>query len=582
MPTPFDDLTKQQAQERLKDALAPVDTTISDAPTVNIAYYKGDHWQRADQWAGPGPSGMERDATAALGEIKKAFVSKNAIKEAVDRHVRAVIGNEPGWSFAPARSVKGKRAQQPTRRPTANDTTTNPIGLPTAPQNGAQDVTDALGDEPTFEEQARIDETDALIEWWDGDERKRGALQVLQDAAATLLLTGKATLRVYIPKAYVNDGVLAFAPDLKTALDRILIHHPAHGTAGVALDDDSQEQIGVYTAKDTVEVCYRDGANTILGQYAKDGSYTAYPLALGGRLLVYQLECPPLITEQVRAQQRLLNVALTMLQHNTILAGFTERTLINAQLPGHYEEDATTGERRFIAEPIEFGPGVVNNLVGKKYTDDQGKTTLATPSLSYRDPSPVATFTDTRQAAYMGILEETQQLFALISGDAAASGESRIQARADFISSLGDTITQLEAAIRWLLETVLAYAAFQTNQAGRYDDLRAVAECRIDTGPISAEDRGAILAEVGAELRSKEGGMVALGIDDPDSELQKIASEKGKLQSPTDALQTQRAQLGLQLDQQAADSTQQRLRAALGADTPTSDQQGQQVVNVGG
>jgi hypothetical protein len=186
----------------------------------------------------------------------------------------------------------------------------------------------------------------------------------------------------------------------------------------------------------------------------------------------------------------LLNLAKTMLARNVVLGGFLERIILNAQLPGEYVEDATTKKKTFVPSPLKTGAGTTNVLAGLPVSDATGRVTgYATPTIIYRDPVPVTTFNDTALAAYRGMLEEVHQLHAAIAGDATASGESRRQARADFEASLGATIAEVEAAGRWLLETALALAAAFSNQAGRFDALRATFTCRVDSGPARISKR---------------------------------------------------------------------------------------------
>ena len=113
----------------------------------------------------------------------------------------------------------------------------------------------------------------------------------------------------------------------------------------------------------------------------------------------------------------------------------------------------------------------------------------------------------------------------MISGDATASGESRKQARADFESSLGPTTAQVERAIRWMLETMLALAATFAGTPGRYADLRAVVTCRVNSGPITSDEQDQTRQNVAAHLLSEETGMARIGVDDVDAEKTKIAAE---------------------------------------------------------
>jgi hypothetical protein len=96
----------------------------------------------------------------------------------------------------------------------------------------------------------------------------------------------------------------------------------------------------------------------------------------------------------------------------------------------------------------------------------------------------------------------------------------------DFKESLGDTKTEVESAIRWLLESVLALAAVFSGKPGRYDALRAVAECRLDLGPISADDQRIAAELVEKEIISRETGRSRVGVDDVDAEAAKIEAEQ--------------------------------------------------------
>ena len=496
---PFDTLTAQPARQLLTEAIAPADTVIDAAPTVNRAFYDGDHWQTAEQWAGPVPAADDSDVAAVLAQIKQAFVSKNAIKEVCDRHILACIGSEPDWSITVAREL-------------------------------------GEGQQPTPAEQALINEANAaLVAWWDA----RGIHRTIQDAGITLLLAARSCLRLYVPKGLTEEGEdgLRRVPigDLSESLARLYLQHPTPDQAAVAVDEDSQQPLGIYIHRDkqgveTLEVCCADGTMTVLGQ--QTGSSTEllrWPLDVGGRLLIHQMQAQPLVTEQVRALQRLLNLSLTMLSRNVVQGGFLERVILNGELPGTFVDDATApGVRRFVPAPFHVGAGSVNFVRGVTTTDSEGRETLANPSAVYKDPVPVDTFTATKKEAYQGILEETHQLHALMSGDAAASGESRIQARADFEASLGDTLAQINAAGRWLLETALALASLFADEPGRFAGLRVHFACRVNTGPLSSLDRDAILKEKEAGLESAEGAMMRLGRADPAATLAAVEAEKDR------------------------------------------------------
>jgi len=96
---------------------------------------------------------------------------------------------------------------------------------------------------------------------------------------------------------------------------------------------------------------------------------------------------------------------------------------------------------------------------------------------------------------------------------------------ADFLADVGLSVPAVVKAVRWLIGTPLALAALLANQGGRYAALRPEAQCRIDPGPISGDDRTALLAEYAAGVRSQETTMALLGVDDVGAELARLAAE---------------------------------------------------------
>lgn len=485
MTTPYPSYTLTDAQAVLPDTPAWL--------IANAAYYAGDHWQQGNAWSGPIPPEGHALYQKTLLEIKRAFTSKNAVAETTDRHRDAVIGVEPAWSLTP-------------RRPLAE------------------------GEGPTPDEQALIDEAEAaLTTWWD----ERGALDTLQEAVAVLLYAARSPLRLYVPSGLLEereDGSMAVPVGaLEESLERIWFEAPDVRSCAVHTDDDTKAKIGVFLFEQEdvrkAELCYLDGGATVICIVGGETEQESR-LDLGGRLTIYEIDRALLITEQVRQSQNLLNLALTMLQRNVIQGGFLERTFFNTQMPGKYADDPTTGERTFEPDPLHVGPGVTSFFAAIEYEDTDGKKQFLNPSVVYRDPVTIDTFTGTRDHAYRNILEETRQLYALLTGDAQASGESRKQALVDFEASLRKTKTQTERALRWLLETVLAMAAQFSGQPGRFAGLRVDAECRLDLGPVSAYDQESAIKLRDAGFISTETGMSRVGVDDVDAEKTRIAAEQ--------------------------------------------------------
>jgi hypothetical protein len=475
-----DQLTIKHIQDQLH-ARTP------DWVEVNAKFARGDHWQDGAGWSGPTPPAGPGYHQVML-EIRRAFVSKNAVKEVIGRHVGGVAGREPTWSLT-------------VRRALAED------------------------EEPTADEQALIKEAEAVLtEWWDA----REAHKLLQKAVRTLLRAERATLRLFVPDGERDEGRVP-AGDLRASLFRIHADHPAPKQASVLLDERTMQRAGVYLyeadRQTYADVSYLDGDATVVRSLYGETIEEAR-LPLGGHLLIHELERDLLITEQVRQHQMLLNLALTMLARNVVQAGFLERIITNGLPPGRWEKDPATGKEKFIAEPMKVGAGATNYINGLPIKNEKGQVTGYTSAgVVHRDPVPVDTFRETRDIASMGILEECHQLHALISGDATASGESRRQAMADFLTDLFLTLPAVNAAGRWLLEALLALASVFAGQPGRFAGLRAEFAARIDPGPLSADELRLIIELVNAKLLSHESGMSRTGVEDVAAEQARLLAE---------------------------------------------------------
>lgn len=345
-----------------------------------------------------------------------------------------------------------------------------------------------------------------------------------------------------IPRGTLQESLNRIWPLFMDADQAEVLRHPL-----------SMENVGVYvyeindavTGKSTqiAELTFLDSSRqTVIkrlvlengaggGKSVVDGRVT---LDLGGRLTMFKMRGKRLITRPVIANQKLLNLDLTMMGKNVVLGGFLERVILNGQPPGDWEED-DDGKQRFVPGVFKTGGHSVNWVDGKviAYDKDTKDPILATPNVIYKDPVPPDTFTKTQDSTYRNILQGVKQLHVVISGDAIASGESRKQARDDYEKSLKKTKTRVDALGKWLLETVLAQAAVYMGQPGRYDAFRIDFDCQIDAGPISAEDRNSMLNEVARNVRSRESYMIAARVTkDPDAMKRKILTEVAVLPPP--------------------------------------------------
>lgn len=513
-------LTKPAAQLTLQDL-----RSLIERPQwldTNRLFVEGDHWQQGAGWIGPLPMADEDGFAQVVSEIQRGFTSRNVVAEIVERHVSAVLGREPAWTFTPRRALKED-------------------------------------EEPSKEEQPLIDEAEAkLTEWWD----ERDLNGWLQRAATTLLWAARAPFRLYVPKGLlveerVADGngseavrQVVRASTIDEALGVIFPDHPAVEKATVATNDDTKREVGVFLYErenlERAELSYLEDAELAGGRAAGaarrtvirsigqgDSSDVAHDL--GGRLTMMEIRRPLFITTQVQQGQRALNLALSMIPRNVVTGGFLERVIMNAQMPGEWEDvtdenGQPTGEKRFKPDPYHTGAGTTNFLAGVEYTDQDGKTHLATPNVQWREPVDVSSSEKAKRAHYQDILEEADQAHVLITGDATASGVSREQARSDFLWSLMLTVPRVNALGRWLLETALAMAETFIGKPGQYTKtLRATFLCRVDAGPLSADERRMIVEAGDKGYIARETVMSMLGVEDVDAEQAKVMAQTGSM-----------------------------------------------------
>jgi len=490
-----------------EDAKAIVDKNLPADHETNAAFAAGDHWQAKDGWIGPSPAESDSDADSVWDEIEAGFVSKNAIGEVLDRHADAVISQEPDYSLTPRRPLKDK-------------------------------------EEPSRQERALIEEgTGAFVDWWD----KRRVLRDVRAALRIALRGERCCLRPFVPHGILQgdtNGQL-FVPlgTLQQSFKRLYLDVVEPDAGAIEYDPDTREAIGVFLfsqaekvtdleteTKNFAELHYLDEKGQTVIRRVGENVDERITLNLGGRLAFYELRLDPFITAPIRSNQKLLNLALTMLTRNVVLGGFLERVIFNAAVPGRWVTDSETGVKTFVANDYQVGAGTSKVWSGNPiYGNPNDKSVITgytTPTMLRFDPVPVDTFVETKKEAYRNILEEAKQLHVLISADATASGESRKQAERDFQRSLRGSVTAMNDLLRWLIETSLAMAAHFSGQPGRFEPLRAVASCNVDAEQISSSDIQDTIKLKEASIISTETAMVRVGVDDPAVELAKLAEER--------------------------------------------------------
>lgn len=485
MSSPFAFLTLQQVTSHLEDR---VRQALNAQEAVD--FYNGDHWRGSLAWLGQRPDLKHPDYQLIMTDIQAGQVSENTIKEVVDRHMGGILGREPAWDYV-------------LRRPLAKD------------------------EEPEPEEAKVLQLGDSAVTgWWDA----RKPLQALKDATRHTLLARYAYLRMYVPSGLRDEQGQVGRSTFDAALETLRCEFVAGDRATMMVDPAAEAVCGLYTytRQDVryVEMSYLDDNGfTILRVLGSDDTeIVSTPLDLGGRLLLFEMKRDPLITPQVCQNQKGLNLAKTKMIRNVNVAGDLERTVLNAEPPTvEIDDPVNPGQKKRVAAPHRTGASVTMYVQGSAIFDNQGNViNRLNPSISYRDPVKIDTFTGTRDDCYKAILGQCHQTHALIAGDATASGVSRQQARTEYEASLGDTKVVADDALRWLLETAAAYAAQIAGQTGLFAGVRVEANAIIDSGPVSTEERDANRKDVQASLLSPETAMSRNGVDDVDGERQRI------------------------------------------------------------
>lgn len=478
-----------------------------------------DQWDGGKGWTGPLPIDADAQVEAkATDLIKRQFTQRNVLAEVVGRHRDGVVGREPSWTLG---ADKGNRKQ------------------------------------------LTKEAEEALTTWWD----EAGVHSVLQQAVRTLLYAQEATkgkkeaprparspIRLFIKAASVDDkGRVPKRATLEEALADIGVHAAPPYTAGVLRNLDGDPVASWYGYEDEAGQARTEltGTAKALATYGVDLSTGIPPEAtvvaviddlggqlqghaaydLGGHMLMHELTREPLIGEAALSQQRLLNKAYSMMSHNLDAAGFTERTLLNAQMPGKWVDAegkvTLSGEigARFVPDKLYVGAGATNFFSGIQEVDADGNVRHTSPSVAYRDPVPPDAFTGSADAAEIAVYKEARQLHILLARDATSSGESRKQATNDFTASLDLTAGPVQAGVRWLLATVLALASVLMQQPGRYRELRPTAEARLSAVQPTPEETRVVIERKDAGLLSKTTAMHETGVEDVDAEMELIKKE---------------------------------------------------------
>lgn len=482
----------------LKLAIEALGKVVTDTIKLNRQYIDGEHWQSAAGWIGPRPQPDEEGFNEVMAILKAGFTSSNKILEVCERHADGVIGREPRFSLVPL--------------------------IP-------------LGEEDEIPEgdQTKIDEAELwLTRWWN----QRGIHLGLLQAVSTLMWAERSVLRLYIPPAFLGtDGSVNFET-IEDALMAIYLDTPAPENATVIVDPLTKDELGIFTYKnaedkDEAELVFlkeatgnpNDPRETVIRVITQEGSDDSSGLLFGNRITMYEMTRARFITEQIRQNQRALNLALTNIPRNVTSAGFLARMLLNAQMPGYWKLDENGQRTEFIQGKFKMGAGTTNIIVGLEQIDAQGNKTYTNPQVHETQPVDPKHSEAAADAHYRVILSEAKQRHILLNDQAETSGRARVEARQDYENSLRRSVPIVEKAGRWVIETALAMAEMLANQQGYFTEtLRCDFTCRLSKGAIDVEERKQNAADVEAGLMPQEYAMSEAGIDDVDAALALINS----------------------------------------------------------
>jgi hypothetical protein len=497
----WNELTKTDDAKALVPKLSP-------SAQITLKYLGGDYWQNMDAWAGTRPPLDAGNREVVEAELARMFVPQPLIEEATRRHADGVVGHEPAFEYVLSRALQED-------------------------------------EEPTPTESADLEESNAAVgAWWDA----RDGHETLGEFTSQLISTGRAALRVFVPSGLLSeDGRLLQSKDWKSALDAIYLECPAPESAAVHVDRATMRPLSIFVYKETVtregkevevervEISFVDErGQTVIRILEEDVIIEGGEAIqdLGGELYVDTAELPPLISPAAHKLQNALNVINSMILKNGDLAGFRERNYINLQRPKKSVPAPTEADPNATVledADVEVGADAANFLVGVTYKDVDGNPKMATGSVVISDPVSPEPLITAAERFERGFYQAVSQLHVLISGDATASAVSRVQARADFVQSLLKTKPKIEGVLRSRLRAVLLLAAFLADDKEhlkRFKELRVRVDCRLDPGPMTPDEKRALLELHEGGMISRETAQTLLGIEDLDGEQQKLQNEQ--------------------------------------------------------
>ena len=529
--------------------------------------YLDDFWNKGLTLLPPADGGFE----GSLNKLfERRYVFRNVIKEVVGRVVGAFYGKPPNWKFQAA----GADLLEPDDVPANTEEGPQTPPVPANPPQGTLDL-------------AEIDK--ALNHFF----VRQNVMDEMGKAFAFRLAFGRGSWRLYIPTKFKRlnaavkqeEGGASSQPDGEQGEggDYIQFKSIQEAIGAMRLEfvppnqgrllDDGGEYFSLVKYKvrhnwethDTLNVIefsfVDDSELTYIGTIGERSSISkiqnanlSSPFQLGGLTTLGEFKGQPYVTHALYKNNQLVNLALTCAGFSLVDNGFGEMVLTNVQLETKTVE-GPDGEKHEVPTQIKRGGGAIQNFVGIDRVDEQtGTISKETPGVTFREPSPLQAFKDGYDLGYVACLQEAGQLYSLISGDATASGESRVQALADFLLKISPYKSEVDEQGSWLMTVVLLWAAELSGHP--LPDHRVVYDSRMFVSALSDVDKQTVMTMRQKGTISRETERVLLGIDDPNLENELILREQKEPASETTIEDlSERADLGLKLQGLGVDQT---------------------------
>lgn len=515
--------------------------------------YNGDFWQDGKGSLLPAAAGEQ--ASVLTNAMERHFIFRNVIREVVECVSRAFFGKSPNWSIAyQAQPITTDEAP-------ATDTAEQPAG-PGTPEG--------VNAGPVGTEQLNAIEK-ALGEFWTSQD----ASSVMSEAFQTRLVGGRGGIRVYIPVKYHLETQQARRPSEQPKIDGVTQGTPADvqpievprqtiefndilegiaamraefippDRAKLLTDDGDLFSIVKYQrvndwenniTEAVIEFSFVDDESaTFIGLVPErsdksrlEDSDLSDPLGLNGWTTYNEFVGEPYVTNALYKNNQLLNLALSCSSFSLVDNGFGEVFFTNAEL--EFETfigpDGSTQKR---PKRMVRGGGAIQNIVGiTSQNSETGQETTESPGIHFKEPTALTAFKDGKELAYRACLEEAGQLYRLISGDATPSGESRIQAMADFVIKILKYKSEVDKMGSWLLTTVLKWAAQVSGEAEQLKDYSIIFDSKVFVAQVSADEKTAIMEQRDKGIISMETARVLLGVEDPILEEELVAAEQSE------------------------------------------------------